>query len=151
MKSNKYISDEDIITICRSSQSMRQAAFKLNMSCTNLKRRAVKLGCYMPNMSGKGIRKPKVNDTRVIPLKDILDGKHPKYERKDLKRRLLREGILENVCSICSLTEWVGEALIMHLDHKNGVCNDNRLENLRMLCPNCHSQTHTYGGRNIKK
>ncbi len=40
--------------------------------------------------------------------------------------------------------------LSMHLDHVNGVRNDNRLENLRMLCPNCHSQTPTYGGRNAK-
>jgi len=70
-------------------------------------------------------------------------------DRSTIKRRLLDAGILKNVCDECALTEWRGRALQMHIDHINGVSNDNRLENLRMLCPNCHSQTPTYGGRNL--
>lgn len=67
-----------------------------------------------------------------------------------IKRRLLRAGILENRCDDCGLTEWRGRPISIQLDHRNGIRNDNRLENLRMLCPNCHSQTETFGTRNWK-
>lgn len=68
--------------------------------------------------------------------------------RRNVKVRLLEGGLLQNSCSTCGISEWCGRPLICHLDHINGVNNDNRLENLRMLCPNCHSQTETYGGLN---
>lgn len=71
--------------------------------------------------------------------------------RSAVRRRLLSEGVLQNICAICSLSEWQGKPLSMHIDHINGVKGDHRLENLRMLCPNCHSQTETYGGRNMKR
>ena len=51
------------------------------------------------------------------------------------------------VCTICRINEWQGQPLTLHLDHINGINNDNRFENLRLLCPNCHSQTETYGRR----
>jgi len=64
------------------------------------------------------------------------------------KAKLLREGYLADRCSRCGISEWRGERLVIQIDHINGVRNDWRIENLRMLCPNCHSQTETYGGRN---
>ncbi|MGC9992491.1 MAG: HNH endonuclease [Candidatus Cybelea sp.] len=64
--------------------------------------------------------------------------------------RLVRAGLLGSTCHSCGLKDWHGRPLSLHLDHINGVRNDNRLENLRMLCPNCHSQTPTYGGRNTR-
>ena len=67
------------------------------------------------------------------------------------KARLVREGILENRCSHCGLTSWLGKHIVIQIDHINGEKDDWRLENLRMLCPNCHAQTHTYGGRNAKR
>ena len=56
-----------------------------------------------------------------------------------LKRRLLNEGYLEYKCSECGISEWNGKPLSLHLDHINGKHNDHRIENLRFLCPNCHS------------
>jgi 5-methylcytosine-specific restriction endonuclease McrA len=67
------------------------------------------------------------------------------------KARLLREGILENRCSECGLTSWRGRAISIQIDHINGEKDDWRLANLRMLCPNCHAQTHTFGGLNAKR
>ena len=65
--------------------------------------------------------------------------------------RLISEGRLEYKCEKCGISEWLGEPLSLHLDHKNGVNNDHRIENLRFLCPNCHSQTDTYAGKNKSK
>jgi len=68
--------------------------------------------------------------------------------RTHLKARLIAEGLKENRCEICAITQWLGKPLSAQLHHKNGDGSDNRLENIEFLCPNCHSQTDTYGGRN---
>jgi len=74
------------------------------------------------------------------------------YSRGTLKKRLIKEGILENKCDICGqLTEWKGQTLVMVLDHINGIRNDNRKENLRLLCPNCNSQQSTFAGKRNKQ
>ena len=84
------------------------------------------------------------------PLEEIMV-ENSNYSRNHLKKRLLKKGILENKCSICGLgPEWNGKGIVMVLDHINGVSNDNRLENLRMVCPNCNSQLPTFAGRKIK-
>lgn len=74
----------------------------------------------------------------------------PTYHHSTLKKRLLLRGVLYE-CTKCGISEWHGKPLALHLDHINGVPDDHRLDNLRLLCPNCHSQTDTYGGRNAKK
>lgn len=83
-------------------------------------------------------------------LNDILV-ENSTYSTKNLKRKLLKEGILENKCSICGkLPIWRDKPLVMILDHINGVNNDHRLENLRLVCPDCNSQLPTFAGRNTK-
>ena len=82
------------------------------------------------------------------PLEEYLK-KDSSANRYHLKRRLIREGVLENVCSEClQKPEWKGKPMVLVLDHINGVNNDNRLDNLRLLCPNCNSQQDTFAGRN---
>lgn len=61
-----------------------------------------------------------------------------------LKKRLIADGLLIQQCYECCLTEWRDKQITLHLDHINGDRQDNRFENLRLLCPNCHSQTPTY-------
>jgi hypothetical protein len=68
--------------------------------------------------------------------------------RLSIKRRLLDAGILESRCDECGISEWRGRHLSIQLDHRNGIRDDHRLENLRMLCPNCHSQTETFAAKN---
>ena len=85
----------------------------------------------------------------VRPTDEILVEDSPHKDTTSLKKRLIKEGLLENRCSVCGINDkWNGNPLVLHLDHINGKNNDNRLHNLRMLCPNCHSQTGTYCGRN---
>lgn len=86
----------------------------------------------------------------LIQLSVILT-ENSSFNRGHLKKRLLKEGLLENKCAICGqLPEWNGKPLTLELDHINGLSNDNRLENLRIICPHCHSQTDNYAGKNKK-
>jgi hypothetical protein len=68
--------------------------------------------------------------------------------RGHLKERLLRAGIKDGTCERCGISDWRGRPLSMNLHHINGDRLDNRIENLELLCPNCHSQTNNYSGRN---
>lgn len=86
-----------------------------------------------------------------IPNEDVFV-EHSTYQNgQAIKQRLLKMGRL-NQCSICGLSdEWNGQKLSLQLDHINGIRNDNRLENLRIICPNCHSQTHNFAGKKNAK
>ena len=132
------------------SLTMSQAAVKLNLHFSTFKRKAEQYGLYKPNQGGKGSTK-KYAQHNLISLNEILDGKHPAYQTFKLKNRLFKEGILENKCSNCNISEWDNLPINCELDHINGIRHDHRKENLRILCPNCHSQTDTYRAKNINK
>lgn len=89
--------------------------------------------------------------TAATPIQEIFDGNHPLYSRKSLKLRLVREGYMTNDCAVCGLGEWRGKPIPVELDHINGVSWDNRLENLRIVCRNCHGQTETFCGKNKRR
>ena len=73
------------------------------------------------------------------------------YARHLIKKRVLKQNLLKEVCAICSLPpEWLGKPMPLILDHINGVNNDHRIENLRFVCSNCDSQLPTYKSRNRK-
>ena len=72
-----------------------------------------------------------------------------KFCRCHLKTRIIRENLLDYICDECGNTgDWNNKKLVLELDHINGIGDDNRLKNLRFLCPNCHSQTKTFSGKN---
>jgi hypothetical protein len=83
-----------------------------------------------------------------LPLDAILVLNSTYMSIHSLKRRLLADRLLERRCAECGLADWRNAALALVLDHINGDPRDHRLENLRLLCPNCNSQTPTFAGRN---
>ena len=75
--------------------------------------------------------------------------RHSSYNRANLKRQILRKGLIPYVCAICGQKPvWCGKPLVLILDHKNGVNDDHRFKNLRFVCPNCGSQLPTFAARN---
>jgi hypothetical protein len=91
-----------------------------------------------------------VRQGRIVPRRPWTAEEALLYSRsrRTVKNHLLRAGILRNRCDWCGLTAWRGRPIAIQIDHVNGVRDDHRLENLRMLCPNCHSQTDTFAARN---
>lgn len=81
-------------------------------------------------------------------LEDVLIENSPYCNTTKLKKRLYESGIKKEECEKCHIVDWNGIKIVFDLDHINGVNDDNRIENLQILCPNCHSQTINYKGKN---
>ena len=143
------ITDDEFRRACKKSISMSEACSRLGMHFNTFVRHAKRLNCYEPNQGLKGGSRYK---PPIFKTEDILNGKHPQYQTLKLKNRLLKEGIKENKCEVCGQDgQWNGTELKMELNHIDGNCCNHKLENLEMICPNCHSQAKTFRGKNIKR
>lgn len=143
MGSEKYIPDERIIEVVNSGETMNTCAIKLGIKFSTFKRRAIKLEIYKPNPGRKGIKRNEYEFASItIPLKTIISGEFKgHYSSSRLRKRLIKEGYKQNKCEECLIDGWKGKEITCELHHIDGDRGNNRLENLLILCPNCHSQT----------
>jgi hypothetical protein len=135
---------EQIEEAIRNSASMLEASFKLGVTYSSFIRYAKKFDLYEPNQGLKGTLRPYLKNMRArLDLDKILvNEQHCTSTR--LKNMLYSAGMKAEQCEKCGVTTWNSEKLILHLDHIDGNKYNNRLSNLQILCPNCHSQTTTY-------
>ena len=155
-KKRKY-TDQEFITAVKQSNSVSEVLSKLNLqpaggNYKNFHSYVERLNLDTSHFTGQGWRKGSEAPVfKARSLKEILVVNSPHKRTSSLKARLIREAIFEERCYKCGLVEWNNQKIPLELEHINGVNNDNRLENLTLLCPNCHAQTSTYRGKNKKR
>lgn len=139
-----FVKKEDIELAISKTDCMGGAAAEMKLHFSTFKRHATKYGLYEPNQGSKGRKKPKAEGRGRTPLKEILDGLHPQYQSYKLKRKLYDAGLKENKCEECGIDEWNDKPLECELDHIDGDRTNHQIDNLKIVCPNCHSQTGTF-------
>ena len=144
------ISDEEFKQIVANAKSYSDCLRALGLgtkggsSTDILKRRIKELNCSIEHFG-----QVRNKQYQKYSMEEILIENSSYANISRLKARLIQEGYLEYKCACCgNKGEWLGQKLVLQLDHINGVNNDHRIENLRFLCPNCHSITDTYAGKN---
>ena len=156
--SKRKWTDDQFIEAVKSSFSYAEVMKKIGLkpagsNYDTVKRKISELDLDTSHMTGKvwnqGERYRPIKEAR--PLEEILVERSSYVSTYHLKERLLKEGVKEHRCECCGNTEWMGEPIALELHHVNGVKDDLRMENLQILCPNCHAFTDNYRGRNINK
>lgn len=143
--------------VVKNSKNIRQLVLAMGLSYTGgnvsaMKQRIEKYNIDTSHFEttpwNKGKRFERRNWDTIFVLRDKAD---PITHGRTLTRGMISLGVLHE-CSVCNLLpEWQGKPLVLHVDHVNGKRWDNRLENLRFLCPNCHTQTDNFAGRSSKR
>lgn len=149
--------DDDLQTAIKCARSLRQVALSLGLcgkggGCYDFLRGHIKrLKLDTSHFTGQGWLRGRSNSNSKKSAYNYLK-KGKVVNGCVLKPKLIEEGILSYECDACGIgPEWNGKDLVLQLDHKNGDRADNRKENLRFLCPNCHSQTTNFCSRKIRK
>lgn len=142
--------DEQLTEAVKSCQTMSDVLRHLGLSVSpgnfnSVNKHVARLSLSKSHFSGKAHGKSRPGR---VETKDLLQ-KNSGIGSTKLKVRLLQEGLLKERCVRCGLGPlWQGERLCLQLDHINGDPTDNTLDNLRILCPNCHAQTSNFRGKN---
>lgn len=141
-------SKENLIIIVESSNNYSEVVRKLGLNPTYGNRQTLKKYIENFNIDTKHFRITTRGKNKVIS--DILV-ENSISDRRIIKKYLISNNLKEYKCELCGQDEnWLGKKITLILDHKNGINNDNRIENLRFVCPNCNATLETHGGKNIK-
>lgn len=149
----KYLSKIELESVVSSSISIAETLRKLGLSTGApnyralhkiLKLHSISIEHFLGLAHNKGKRFGPKRD-----IEDYLNGTQP-IGSNALRQKLIKLGIKQHKCEICGITEWCGKPTPIELDHIDGNNENNQLDNLRIVCPNCHAQTDNYRGRNTK-
>jgi DNA-directed RNA polymerase subunit RPC12/RpoP len=150
------LTDKDFTELVQSSKTRVEIMEKLGLvvsggSIQTLNDRLMSLGLFKAlherSLMDRRLQLSALHQQTSIPLEKILVV-GSKAHGQTLLHRLVKAGLKSNVCVICGQEPfWNGKPLVLQLDHKNGEHSDNRLENLQIVCPNCHTQTNTFCGK----
>lgn len=150
---------EKLSEIIKESKTLTEVLRKLDLRCAGGNYKTIKkyIEKYDIDISHFDSAKARIDNLRCFvdsikkPLEEILV-KDSTYSRKSLKNRLYKEGLKKRECELCGQgEEWKGNKMGLILDHINGVYNDNRLDNLRIVCPNCNATLDTHCGKHNSK
>ena len=149
----KY-NEQELKDAISASVSIRESIIKLNLAPYGGNYRTIKKSIEYykidtSHFTGQNISGRKLPKRRLDVNEYLINGST--VQSNKLRRYLLEANIFEHKCYKCNLFEWNNQPIPLELEHINGINNDNRLDNLTLLCPNCHAQTSTYRGKNIKK
>jgi len=154
VKPRKY-TDEALCQSIVSSNSIRGVLQKLGLAeaggnYSAIKQRISLLHLDVSHFHGKGWRKGSSKPIKAAEelTAYLVNGRVCRSSH--LRIRLLHENLKEAKCEMCGNSQWLEHPIPLELDHVNGDKADNRLENIRFLCPNCHALTPTYRGKNIR-
>lgn len=149
------ISEDDFTHLVRESNTwtelMRRCGYTNVGNSKVVKKRASYMGLDVSHLpSGQSWATGKNKHCVKYTLDEILVENSTYTTMTGLRKRLCKELGWEHRCNSCKNTEWLGKPIPLEIEHKNGVHDDNRIENLEFLCPNCHAMTSTYKGKNVK-
>ena len=148
---NRNWTDDELIEAVKTSKNRKEVILKLGAKVPGaypaVSRRISHLNLDASHL--KPVPTVPFKQCKKADLKEILVV-NSKFNYKLIKKRVLEAGLLELKCNICGLNSWLDKHITLEMDHINGKPVDNRIENLRLLCPNCHSQTDTFRGKNRK-
>lgn len=139
---------DDVFSFAELLRSFGKAPVGGNI--THMKKRCDKFGIDYSHFTGQGSNKGKqpVNKKTADEILVFNENELSFRPKREMLKRAMTEKGIEYLCSVCGINEWNGEEITLDIDHIDGNYRNNVLENLRYLCPNCHSQTKTYGNKN---
>ena len=148
MRKSKY-TKELLISVVKKSKSYADVCRELNIKTstgaqTYITKKIKEYNIDTSHFTGKGWLKGKKITTNPGKSLEEICVENSTYSSSKLLKKLVKEGKKKYQCENCKLTLWLNKPISLELHHINGCHTDNRLENLQVLCPNCHSQSHKY-------
>ena len=152
--SRRTWTDEQLITAVAEGNGYRSTLTSLGLqprggNYAQLKKYILEYNLDTSHWNGQGWNRGRKFPTKKTFVQDKLTA-DSNWNTNVLRRQLISSGMFEHRCQGCNLNSWLNNLIPLELDHINGIRTDNRIENLRILCPNCHALTPTYRGKNKK-